>query len=179
MIDALVVGHERVADGSLANVSNDACGDVLVGHFAPCGSQIGFGEPCFVQFQYQFTQLLAGEFARTGEYGHQCRNVVAVALDEGGKLLNVVFRFVCLAIAALGGKDFVFVIRDEHRCCGAFTFAIQNFTEIRILREPGCHLIDGHGFQFLDEVLRGHTRFGFKVTGGFFGEVAFFALQFG
>ena len=42
MIDALVVGHERVADGSLADVSNDACGDVLVGHFAPCGSQIGF-----------------------------------------------------------------------------------------------------------------------------------------
>ena len=66
MTDALVVGHERVADGSLANVSNDACGDVLVGHFAPCGGQIRFGEPCFIQFQYQFTQLLAGEFARTG-----------------------------------------------------------------------------------------------------------------
>ena len=59
MIDPLVVGHERIADGGLADVPDDARGDILIGHFTPCSGEVGFGEPRPVQLQHQLTQLLA------------------------------------------------------------------------------------------------------------------------
>ncbi len=80
VVDALLVGHQGVADGGLADVADDAGGDVLVGHLAPGGGQVGFAEAGLVEFQRQLAQLLAGQFARPGEHGHQRRDVVAVAV---------------------------------------------------------------------------------------------------
>ena len=86
-VHTLVVGHERIADGGLADVADDARGDVLVGHLTPGHGEARLAEARAVQLQRQLAQLLAGELARAREHGHEGRNGVAAGAEEVGELL--------------------------------------------------------------------------------------------
>ena len=136
MVDAFVVGFQRIANRRLAEVADDAGGDVLVGQLAPGGVQAGLGEAGAVQCQGQFARLLAGEFAWAGEYGDQCGQGVAVATDEVREVLEVVLGLLRVAVAAPRAEQGVGVGGDvDGRCAGALA-AVQDLAQVRALGEP-------------------------------------------
>ena len=174
-----VVGHERIADGGLADVADDARGDVLVGHLAPGRCETRLAEARLVQLQRQLAQLLAGQLARAREHGDEGRNGVAAGPDEVGELLQVVLRPLRLPVAALGAEQPVVVMRDEHRLRVTFALAVENLTEVGVLGEPGGDVGERHALQLLDEGIGRHAGAGLEVTCGGFAQVAFLALELG
>ena len=135
MVHPLAVGDELVAGSGLADVADDAGGNVLIGGFAPGGMEIGFGEAGLVELVEQFAELFAGKFARAGEDGVQGWDTVALVADEGGELAQVVLWLLGTAVAAFDAAEFVGVFGDVEGREGPFGVAIENAGEGAILGE--------------------------------------------
>ena len=59
-IHALVIGQKGITHHRLANIANDAGGNLLVGQLAPSGGEIGFAKAGLIQFPQNLAQLFAG-----------------------------------------------------------------------------------------------------------------------
>ena len=148
----MVVGHQCIPQGRLADVPHDRGGHGLVGGFAPGRGQGGFVVAPLIEGEPEFAQVLAGEVPWPLQHGDEGRQSVAGIAHEGREPLQIVLRAGGIAIAPLDGAQGVGVLREELGLGRPFPAAIQELGQAGDGAEPAASVPDGQLLQPADEV---------------------------
>ena len=86
----LLERYQGLPQCGLADVADDAGGDLLVGLVAPGAFEVGFGVAMLVQQQAYLAQLLAGEIAGPVDHHGEGRRLVELVVDKVVEALQVI-----------------------------------------------------------------------------------------
>ncbi len=86
------MGNQWLCKCHMANVSDDGCGNVLVGRFTNRYAQVLFGEPCIIHGKLQLSQLSTRQIAWASGHDDQCRDRVLILGDVFAERLDVILK---------------------------------------------------------------------------------------
>ena len=152
LVHPLVVGHQCIPQGRLADVPHDRGGHGLVGGFAPGRGQGGFVVAPLIEGEPEFAQVLAGEVPWPLQHGDEGRQSVAGIAHEGREPLQIVLRAGGIAIAPLDGAQRVVVIGEEQGLGGPVPLLIQQLSQAVDGSDQTAGLRDGQLVKAIDEV---------------------------
>ena len=179
LLHPLLVGHQWIAQGRLADPAHDRGGHLLVGGFPPGRGQGGFAVAALIQRQAQLAQILAAQLPGSGEHQREGGQVVAGIAHEGTEALQVILRALRVAIAPFDAAQLILVIGKEARLGAHLPLRIQQLAQALDPAQPGSCLRLRQLLQALNEGLGFLAAQQAKAGLGVVAQVPLLAPQFG
>ena len=106
----LLKRYQCFAKCRLADIANDAGGNILIALIAPCSFEISFCKAVLIQKQAYFLQLFAGQVSGPINNRRQGSRLVDLIANKAYKTVDIIFRLFVFAIILFTNFKFVFML---------------------------------------------------------------------